>query len=181
MQNKLTGAFLMLVFGCGGEEFTLVAADLPIDDAGGTAADARRGERSDSAVRVDADAAAATADAGDAAPLPSDSAPDSCAPIAHATGTGQTYLSCDPLGTWAEGDARLACLAYAATLPPDAGPVCGQARVCPDSMVICSDQNGDGAECRCWAFSAPPPRDVLAGRVGRLTCACPIATDPSWN
>jgi len=168
--------------GCGpdgllGAEFR--ASDAVVVEGGPSTGDAAAGaDAGDAASVVDADAA--SIDAGDAADahdaaLDADAGqPEACAPLAHSNGLGQTYESCDPLGTMNYEEAYAACGAWSGSIgfcSPNSH--CGAPQTMAQS--ICSIQDGG---CSCWDFAGPSAAHAHQG----ADCSeCVLLTDPSWN
>ena len=105
-----------------------------------------------------------------------DSAHDACGPtvLTHANGEGQTYASCDALGTDNQSDAMLACAPLVAIL----GGSCVVGACGGGTSIVMAE--GVTGECIAWAFAGPNAGHTKDDS-GDCTMVCPSASDPTWN
>lgn len=125
------GVTLLLLAGCGGPAFEATVLERP--DAQSESAPDAPGEGGDPLE--------GGGDEKDAAPE-REAGQETCAPVMHSDGIGQSWQDCVPLGTYDEQQALAACRSSgrscaAVTCGGDAG-----------AQAVCS-------ACACWTFAGP--------------------------
>lgn len=132
-----------------------------------------------SAIPIEAATPASHAGASPPATTPASPAAEAgaiaCTPIDHDNGIGQTYRSCDPLGTHTEASAMAACRAF---IQGGGGTYCQRTvpSFCGGVAILSGGQIGSVHAL--WTFAgAIKGHVVLTGAAS----GCPIATDPTWN
>ena len=174
---RLTTFALLTLAACGSAPFS---AGTPAGDSGADAG-------LDAAPETNPGDGAPATDAGSEADVAvtdaqlTDSTPDApdCTPTAHPNGIGQTYLSCDPPGTYTRTTAMEACTAYARAIG-DTAFNCSAPWNCSTGAMVChstSDEAGSaGLTCEtyCWAYDGTA--------VGSVTgCTCPAVPKGTWQ
>jgi hypothetical protein len=95
--------------------------------------------------------------------------------VTHQNGVGQSYYSCDPLGTPGNASTYSLAMAQGARAAWTAGT--DSSGTCPGSSNTVSRVTA--TQCAMWSYSG-----TLAGHVfvsAPNECFCPLATDPTWN